>query len=339
MRCASLLLGPLLLLTWMPLSGCSPVTVSFTFGADPDRLEESVVASEGAGRDKVALIDVRGIIADAPRSGLLSSSASPVDQLTARLEKAKEDPRVKAVVLRLNSPGGTVAGSDVAYEEVRRFIEESEKPVVASMGEMATSGAYYLALAADEIVAQPSTVTGSIGVIFPTVNVSEGLSRIGVKSRAVTSGPNKDLANPLEPVDETHYQILQGIVDAFYDDFRSLVVERREQLPEAHVDEATDGRVVTGTRAHELGLIDRLGGLRDAIDRAKELASIDEARVVKYVTNGRGARTPYARADLSEPQAETSVNLLNIQMPDGAAFGVLPPGAYYLWRPGVPPAR
>jgi len=318
-------------------AACSPLTVSFTLGASPEKLEEAVVHADPRGRDKVAIIDVRGIIADSPRSGLLSSSASPVDGLVARLDKAAQDPRVKAVVLRINSPGGTVAGSDVMYRELRRFRNETGKPVVASMGEVAASGGYYIALASDTILAQPSTITGSIGVVFPTINLSDGMSRIGIRSRSIVSGPNKDIANPLEPPVEDHYAILQGIVDDFYHDFRSLVIERRPKLSTGDVGIATDGRVVTGTRAVELGLVDREGGLRDAFDSAKALADIDQARLVKYAASRGAARTPYARDPAPPPRAdETDLNLVNIELAHAASLGLLPPGAYYLWIPGAP---
>src|SRR5688572_11159974 len=248
--------------------GCAPTTLSVTLFADNSRLLESAVLTDkGAGEDKVAQIDVRGLIADYADGGILFPTTNPVDDLTARLRKAQEGPNVKAVVLRINSPGGTVTASDMMYREVRRFADESGKPVVASLGEVAASGGYYLALASDRIVAEPTAITGSIGVLMQTINVSDGLSRIGIKSRSVTSRANKDIANPLEPMREEHYAILQGLVDEFYGQFRGLVMERRGAEPAAgsadpaaasaaatgrrnldmtRFDELTDGRVMTG---------------------------------------------------------------------------------------------
>src|SRR5690349_19329184 len=150
------------------LAGCTPVTFSFTFGEEARFLSETTVAQDEApGKDKIAIIDVRGLISDRTSEGLFATRPNPVDALTARLEKAEKDPFVRAVILRINSPGGGVTASDMMYREVRRFRERSGKPVVASLGEVAASGGYYLALAADQIIAEPTSITGSVGVIIP----------------------------------------------------------------------------------------------------------------------------------------------------------------------------
>ncbi|MBM4108471.1 MAG: signal peptide peptidase SppA [Phycisphaerae bacterium] len=309
------------------LAACTP-TVNVNFGGPERGLREETVLEPHASGAKVALIDVTGLIADASRPSLLGRGENPVDEAAKRLERARTDPAVRAVVLRINSPGGTVTGSATLYDEVRRFRADSGKPVVASMGEVAASGGYYLALAADAIVAQPTTLTGSIGVIIPTINLSEGLGMIGVRSRALTSGPNKDLANPLEPPRERHYAVLQAIVDDFYASFRSRVVERRPAIDAARLDELTDGRVVTGAAAHAAGLVDHLGGVREAFALAKDLAGVSSARLVKYPgASDKGPRSPYALADASGAQ----VNLVQLNL---AGADALPhSGVYYLWTP------
>lgn len=315
------------------------MSVTFTFGADDGKLDESVVIDEPAGGPKVALIDVRGLIIDGPQRGFLSSSPGPVDDLVARLARAEADPAVKAVVLRINSPGGSVTASDTMYREVRRFRQATGKPVVASLGEVAASGGYYLALASDTIVAQPTSITGSIGVIIPTLNVSDGLSRIGITSRSIKSGPNKDLANPLEPMRDGQYAVLQGMVDEFYGRFKGLVVARREHIAAGRLDELTDGRVVSGAEAVRVGLADAEGDLRDAFESAKQLANLKSARLVKYHPRGSPSpRTAYAGSDLSPagrlgPQTgETEINLLQLRLGDGPGGGV-GAGVYYLWMP------
>lgn len=321
------------------LPACSPVTLSATFGADPKEIKETpIIRESGAGGDKVAIIDVRGLIADRSiGGGLFAPGSNPVDDLVARLDRAAKDPDVKAVILRINSPGGTVAASETMHREVRRFSEKTGKPVVASLGEVAASGGYYLALATDEIIAQPSTITGSIGVIMPSMNFSEGLARLGIRSRAVTSGPNKDLANPFEPIREPQYVVLQGVVDDFYIRFRDLVVERRPNLPAEHVSEATDGRIYTGTAAAQIGLVDAEGDLHTAFDRAKALAGIESAQLVKYYSGMGKARSAYAASDTPAPTAgPTEINLIQLQLPEHLVNGVsTSSGIYYLWSPGL----
>lgn len=331
-------------------AGCAPVTVSFTLFADNARLDERVVQTDrGAGDAKVALIDVRGLLADRAPRPLLGPPYNPVDELAARLTRAADDPAVRALVLRINSPGGTVTASDVMFREIRRFAETTGKPVVASLGEVAASGGYYVALAADRILAEPTTITGSIGVIIPTLNVSEGLGRIGIRSRSVASGPNKDLANPLEPMREEHYRVLQGMVDEYYARFRTRVVERRgssrslasERVPaaflaEGDLDILADGRVMTGSQAAAYGLVDATGGVREAFELAKQLAGIPAARLVKYYRRDADQpRSPYAAA--SPPAAEppsTEINFLHVRVPGHWPWGDLDTaGAYYLWIP------
>jgi protease-4 len=262
-----------------------------------------------------------------------------VDELTARLRKAEEDSTVKAVVLRIDSPGGTVAASDMMYREVRGFAQRTGRPVVACLGEIAASGGYYLALSADRIVAEPTSITGSIGVIIPTVNVSEGLNRIGIRSRSITSRPNKDLANPLEPMREEHYAVLQALVDEYFDRFRGLVVERRgasrgegaRALDMDRLDMLTDGRVMTGTKAAEAGLADQTGGVREAFETAKRLAGVRAAKLVKYHREDADPpRSAYAQSGAGPPRSE--INFLQLRL-DSGALGVQSAGAYYLWLP------
>lgn len=328
--------------------GCTPkVTVNLGGGGDDTLTERVVLRDDGASDSKVVMIDVRGLIMDARRPGLIGSGSNPVDDLVSRLDLAEKDNGVKAVVLRINSPGGTVTGSDTMYREVRRFAETTHKPVIACMGEVAASGGYYLALSADHIIAQPTTVTASIGVIVPTLNFSEGLGKIGIVARNVVSGKNKDMAWPYSPMKDEQYQVLQTMVNDYYARFRGLVVERRHALSADHLDDATDGRVVTGARAKELGLIDELGGVREAFAAAKARAGVEHATLVKYSIGDYQPRTAYAS---SEPVvagwppaagAEGDSNLIKLELGGGAGLGVMgaaaeTSGFYYLWLPSVP---
>lgn len=325
------------------LVGCAPLSFTVSLDGSGGRLNEhTALADPGSPAAKVALIDLTGVIADRPRFSLLGRGENPVDEFLLRLDRAAADAAVRAVVVRINSPGGSVTASDILHDELRRFADETGKPVVASLGEVAASGGYYVALAADEIVAHPTAITGSIGVIIPTVNVSQGLAKIGIHSRSVTSGPNKDLANPLEPPREPHYAILQGMVDEFYGRFRSLVVERRTGLDASRLDAMTDGRIFSGTDAVAAGLADSEGGVRDAFDAAKRLAGIDRARLVKYgyARNGTPA-TAYSLVDAppsspARPDDGPSVSLVQLNLGAGLAAEVEPGRPYYLWLPEYP---
>ncbi len=315
--------------TLAAVPGCLPSKFTIDLAPQTGKLAESVVDKDGSGAfgRKVALIDVQGLISETAVGGLFASRTSAVDQFVAQLDKAASDSNVRAVVLRINSPGGTVAATETLYEEIKRFRDRTGKPVIASFAEVAASGGYYIALACDEIVAQRSSITGSVGVIIQTFNVSRGMSMIGIDGRAVTSRDNKDIANPFQTANEEHYEILQAMVDDFYATFRSRVLESREIAPE-DIDTVTDGRVVTGTSALEYGLVDHLGGVRDAFARAKELAGVSNAKLIKYHSPGTTLRTPYARAQSTigtDSQPSSPFAWLSEQ---------LRPGAYYLWTAG-----
>lgn len=327
-----------LLLTLL-LGACTP-RVEIGIGEFPERnlKPATVLADHNAGSLRVALIDVKGLILDGDKPSLLGAGSNPVDRFTARLSMAANDPSVRAVVIRISSPGGTVTGSDIMYHELRAFAESTRKPVVVSMGEIATSGGYYLALAADHILAEPTSITGSIGVIMPTFNFSEGMRKIGISSRSVKSAPNKDVGNPFEPMKEGHYEILQGLVDEYYARFRALVLARRTLDP-AKVDMITDGRIFSGQQALDLHLIDQLGGIREAFTKAKELAHLERATLIKYADENSPARTPYALAPTTPANTDNSPSLMSFRMdvngPLSGIFATETAGVYYLWWAGM----
>ncbi len=314
---------------WL-LAGCAPISFNLSLGSSDGELEATEALNDAPGEDqKVVMIDLRGMIADNRSQRLLGQGPNPVDSVLARFAMAEADSEVVGVILRINSPGGTVTASDIIHREIVRFRQETGKPVIASFGEVAASGGYYVALACDAILTEPTTITGSIGVIIPTINVSEGLNRIGVHSRAIKSGPNKDLANPLEPVREGQLQVLQAMVDEMYARFVGLVDERRTGLSVGSRDEAIDGRVMTGARAVEIGLADQVGGVRDAHDLVLERAGIERAALIKYRSRGAVTRTPYASTELPLPQAQDRP-LIDL----GLDRLSLEPGlAYYVWVP------
>lgn len=196
----------------------------------------------------VARLSVAGLIVDDPaRDELLSHLAT--------------DPRVRGLILRIDSPGGTVVGGEALYLSLRQFAEQ--KPVAAVMGTLATSAAYMAALAADHIVAREGTVTGSIGVIVQTVEVSALLKDLGVEAEAIKSGPLKDATSPFEPLTKEARAATQAVVDDMYDMFVSLVAARRGLAPE-ETRALADGRVFTGRQAAAAKLVDAVGGEAEA---------------------------------------------------------------------------
>jgi protease-4 len=194
------------------------------------------------------------------------------------LVQAEEDPDVKAVVLRVDSPGGSVVGSDEIYQQVLAM----NKPVVASMGELAASGGYYVSAPADEIFANPGTLTGSIGVISQFINIEGLLEEYGVEVTTVKSGEFKDIGSLFRSMSDEERVSWQSIIDETYQEFVRIVAEGRE-LPIDEVKELADGRIYTGRQAMALGLVDQLGNLSAAVQHAAELGGIEGApRTIEY---------------------------------------------------------
>lgn len=209
---------------------------------------------------RVGLVDVVGEI---------SESESVVDQI----DRMQRDPTVKAVVVRLDSPGGGVAASQEIYDAVRRLREEG-KPVVASMGGVAASGAYYVACAADSIVANPGTLTGSIGVIMSFPNTEELFRKVGVKFETIKTGKFKDVGSMWRPMTDDEKALLQEVLGNVYEQFIDAIVDGRSMAREDILPYA-DGRIFSGDQAEEYGFVDRLGSLEDAIVMASEMAGIE----------------------------------------------------------------
>lgn len=215
--------------------------------------------------EKVAVLPVTGLIAD---------SESTIEQL----KKFAKDDSVKAIVLRINSPGGGVGPSQEIYEEVRKL--SGKKVVVASMGALAASGGYYIACAAQKIYANPGTITGSIGVIMQFVNVKDLIEKIGLKGMVVKSGAFKDIGSPVRDMRPEERELLQSVIDNVHSQFVGAVAESRK-MDREKVAMIADGRIFSGEQAKALGLVDVLGNLEDAVAEAGKMAKIEgEPRVV-----------------------------------------------------------
>lgn len=231
---------------------------------------------QGEGPDKIAVVSVEGEIV---QTGDLTSAAV-ADDLVSQLRQAREDDAVKAVILRINSPGGSVVASDQIYHEVLE-VQRAGKPVVASMGEVAASGGYYIAAGARRIVANPSTFTGSIGVILVLLNLEGAAGNLGVEPIIIKAGRLKDIGSPFRDLTEEERQIFQGMIDQSYDQFVDVVAEGRH-MSAAEVEQVATGRPFTGEQAQDLGLVDRLGTFDVAVGTARRLAGLERATVVEY---------------------------------------------------------
>ena len=247
-------------------AGC--VTINLPPG--PGALEEYKVS--GTGKDKVLLIDLSGVISSDNKDSFYTYPGM-VATMKEELERAAKDERIKAVVIRINTPGGTVTASDILYHELKAFKTARKVPIVASIMDIGTSGGYYIAAAADTVMAHPSSVTGSIGVIMLTVNARGLLEKVGVEANAVTSGPRKDMGSPFRPMLPEERAIFQGVIDSFYGRFLHVVQEGRPNLPAEHIRKLADGRIYSGEQAKAAGLIDEIGYLDDAIQAAVDAAN------------------------------------------------------------------
>ncbi len=211
--------------------------------------------------DKIAIINIESII---------TQSSNTVRQI----KKYADDKSIKAIVLRIDSPGGGVAPSQEIHSEILKVRKSSNKIVVTSMGNLAASGGYYIACASDKIVANPGTLTGSIGVIMTFSNIEELMKKIGLKTEIIKSGEFKDIGSPMREFTEKEKKLLQGVIDDVYDQFVNAVSVGRS-IAVQKVKELSDGRIFTGRQAFEIGLVDKLGSLEEAIKLAAELVGIE----------------------------------------------------------------
>lgn len=318
---------PLLLCIFM--AGCGTPSLLITPVSNTDKIEE-INADDDAPwtPSKIAIIEVEGMIINARTGGLLQASENKLSLFTQEMNRAARDPAVKAVVLRINSPGGTVTCSDTMYEIVKDFRQKTGKPVVASAQEVCASGAYYIACGADQIVASPTSIVGSVGVILTTLDISGIMGKLGIRAEAITSGPLKDMGSPFKPLDPEARAVMQGMIDDYYKRFVGVVTSNRTQLSDpAVLKTATDGRVFSGEQALKNHMVDRLGTLEDALDLAREMSKSPGSRAVLYRRPFGYGGSIYAQQQTPAPQ----VNVLRLELPESELF--LPRGFYYLWQP------
>jgi len=315
----------LFLLFYLALSGCIHVDVFSSGGI----LRETTISGEGS--DKVLLIDISGALTTSKDSGIFPEPSLPA-RLKEELIKAEEDDHIKAIVLRINTPGGTVTSSDILYHELQEFKQKRKVPIITSIMDLGTSGGYYVAMASDYIFAHPSTITGSIGVIMLTLNAQGLLEKVGIQPTAILSGPKKSMGSPFRSMNEEERAIFQDAIDRLYARFLAVVEQGRPKLNTTQIRQLADGRIYTADIAKAEGLIDEIGYLDDAIERAKKSAQLTDAQVVTYTRSRRESNQniyshfePPTVGQLGFPQLNANTVL-------GALYGGTPQ-MMYMWIP------
>jgi protease IV len=299
-----------------------------------------VVLEDNNSTDKIAVLDVQGVITSALVDGL---DRSMVDLIEHQLERAAQD-EVKAVILKVDSPGGEVLASDEIYRVIRQFQDDHGIPVIASMGTLAASGGYYISAPCRWIVANELTITGSIGVIFHSYNFRGLMNKVGVRPDVTKSGKLKDMLSgeklPEEELPEER-QILQGMIDESFAKFKQVIREgrgwatdknREEKIKDGRKlapnwTEFADGRILSGSQALELGLVDELGNFKAAVERAKSLAGIQSANLVTYQSP---FRFPSFLRFLGEARSQAQPVKVDLGLP---LTSTLPQGRFYFMSP------
>lgn len=308
------------------LPGCAPKIKIFASQAT-EPLKEFVV--DGVGEGKVALINLRGFLSSQPKTGLLRARPSQVQEMVNALRIAEDDDEVKAVVIGIDSPGGTTTASDILYHEILGFKDRTGKKVVVAMFDVAASGGYYAALPADWIMAHPTTITGSVGVIFLRPKLNGLMDKVGVEVEVSKSGRDKDMGSPFRATTAEEKVLFQGIIDDFAARFHTLVAQHRT-LSASQMDTVKTARVFTASQARQIGLIDQIGYIQDAFAKARTMAGLPEdARVVTYRRDTYPNDNPYNTLDSAAP---AKLNMLGVD----ASF-IMPPkaGFYYVWPQGM----
>jgi len=278
--------------------------------------------SYGHGSNKVIRVPLKGMIMLNESGGLFSSRGSALLALQA-IRRATLDDTVQGLILDIDSGGGGITASDIILNALLEFKQaDPNRRVVAICGDVAASGAYYVALGADHIIARPTTVTGSIGVIMQGLNLYGLAQNIGIQDVSIKSGDNKDLLNPLLPPNPEHAALLQSVIDEMYSRFVGLVAEHRG-IAEAQVRTLADGRIMTAQAALDARLIDEIGYWDDAMNRLSELLGVDDIIVYRY-------NEAFTLRSLL--RASTHKRIIGQALSELTAIGQTPP-LQYRWRP------
>ncbi len=320
----------LIIIITVALSACAPhIHLDFM---GKDRMQEVVLMeSKTKTTNKILVIDLNGTITNQAGRGILNREGDLVSKIYYRLKTASEDPDVKGIILRLDTPGGDVTTSDIIYKEILRFREKTGVPVVALMMGVAASGGYYVASGCDIIMAHPTTITGSIGVIAVFPGVKKVLDKVGIEMTTIKSGKMKDVGSPFREISDDEKTYFQEMIDAFYSTFLHVVYEnRKELLSMEEIEKLADGRVYHAKQALELKLIDVIGYFDEALERVKSMASIRDAEVIAYTYHPSRKTNIYAKAVPRGNPFSVEIKAFDHLLPS------LRTGFYYLWLPDTP---
>ncbi len=328
MRTRRILLCVLLIAAAYVVGGCGGLKIKLGTDAK-DPLKEYTLDGKGPG--KVLIVPVRGFISDAPKKSVLGERPGMVQEVVAHLRKAEKDDDIRAVLLQINSPGGSITASDILYYELMRFKERTKAKLVAVCMDVAASGGYYVSLPADRIVAHPTTITGSIGVIFITPKVIGLMEKLGIAVEVNKSGKEKDIGSPFRQSTPEEQKIFQRLTDQMALRFLDLVARHRPVEP-VLLSAIASARIYSADEALQLKLVDRIGYMSDAIADAKELAGLPQhAKVVVYRRSEYANDNQYNMS--SALYSGGSLSLIDVNLPE--ILPALTPGLYYLWAPGV----
>ena len=310
------------------LIGCgTPKIRIFPSYADP--LQEYTL--QGKEEGKVLVIALRGVISDAPKKEFMRTRPSMVQELVSQLRKAEKDPEVKAVLLKIDSPGGSVIASDLIYNEIVAFKQRKEAKVVVAMMGVAASGGYYISLPADFILAHPTTVTGSVGVLFLRPDLTGLMEKIGVDVNVSKTGKNKDMGSPFREATEEEKKITRDLIERLAAQFLDRIAEHRKLGPKK-LKEISSARIYLAHDALNLGLVDRIGYIDEAVSEAKKLAELPmDAKVVVYRRTEYADDNLYNTATSHYEGGSLSIISLDVQ----GTLAPLQTGFYYLWHPGT----
>jgi protease-4 len=289
---------------------------------ETEPLEEKTLL--GSGKTKILLVDLSGVITDQDKRSLLGfdKEVSDVARIREELEKAARDERVKAIILRIDSPGGTVTACDIIHQEILRYKKKHNVFVAASFMNVSASGGYYIATAADRIVAHPTTITGSIGVIVTKFNVKGLMDKLGVQEESIKSGDKKDILSPFRGSTPEERKIVQDIIDSLYQKFLAVIEQGRQGISRPELKKLADGRVFTAQQALQAKLIDDVGYLDDTVAMVKKEINVEQARLVTY-------HRPMAYKNNIYSQA--NIQLFNIGRSGFMEY--FPMSFMYLWNP------
>lgn len=318
----------ILIMTGFIMTACGGLKINIGAPPKTEPLREYVL--EGTEQGKVLVVPIRGFLSDVPKKDIFRNRSSIVEEVVSQLRVAEKDKEVRAVILEINSAGGSITASDILYHEIASFKQRTGVAIVAAFMDVAASGGYYIALPADRIIAHPTTITGSVGVIFVIPKVGGLMDKLGLAVEVKKSGTEKDIGTPFRASTPAEHRIFQEMTEQLGSRFLDLVSTHRKINRDALNDIST-ARIYLADEALQLKLIDSIGYLSDAFSDARKLAGLsDKAKVIVY------RRTKYPNDNVYNTstawQNGENMPLIDLNLPE--IIPALNPGFYYLWQPG-----